>query len=51
VEQTPNNKEGSKVCIELENDRCFVSGKGVIVVEAMRMEDDATNKRSSLTRF
>jgi hypothetical protein len=27
----PNNKEGSKVCVELEDDCCFVSGKGRVI--------------------
>jgi hypothetical protein len=31
--ETPNNKEGLKVCVELEDDCCFVSGKGVIAAE------------------
>jgi hypothetical protein len=31
--ETPNNKEGSKVCVELEDDCCFVSVKGVIAVK------------------
>jgi hypothetical protein len=31
--ETPNNIEGSKVCVELEDGCCFVSGKGVVVVE------------------
>jgi hypothetical protein len=31
--ETPNNKEGLKVCVELEDNCCFVSGNGVIVAE------------------
>jgi hypothetical protein len=31
--ETPSNKEAWKVCVELEDDCCFVSGNGVVVVE------------------
>jgi hypothetical protein len=47
--ETPNNKEGLKVHVELEDDCCFESEGSHC--GRTRMEDDAANKKSSSTGF
>jgi hypothetical protein len=49
--ETPNNKEGLKMCVQLEDDCCFVSGKGVIVAEREWKMMLPTRSKSSSTGF